>query len=129
MQIVALVSATLAAVVHCYIFVLESLAWLTPRTRAIFRSGTVEQATQTKFLAFNQGFYNLFLALLVLLGVVVLVAGQSTVGLTLLLAGTGCMFAAALVLVISSPKHWRAATVQGVTPMLAILLLILGVLV
>ena len=47
---------------HVYIFVLESLQWTAPRTRATFGT-TLEEAEATKLLAFNQGFYNLFLAI------------------------------------------------------------------
>ncbi|HEY0217854.1 MAG TPA: DUF1304 domain-containing protein, partial [Cellulomonas sp.] len=56
-----LVLAALAALVHVYIFRLESLTWTSERTRAVF--GTTEaEAEATRALAFNQGFYNLFLA-------------------------------------------------------------------
>ena len=58
---VALIFAGLAALLHVYIFVMESLTWTTPRTRAVFGT-TAEEAQTTKMLAFNQGFYNLFLA-------------------------------------------------------------------
>jgi putative membrane protein len=59
--IAALVFAALAALVHVYIWVLESLLWTAPRTRAVFGTSEEEAAT-TKLLALNQGFYNLFLA-------------------------------------------------------------------
>jgi putative membrane protein len=58
----ALIFAGLAAVLHVYIFVLESLQWTEPRTRATFGT-TLESAEATKELAFNQGFYNLFLGI------------------------------------------------------------------
>jgi putative membrane protein len=50
----ALIFAGLAAVLHVYIFVLESLQWTAPRTRATFGT-TLESAEATKELAFNQG--------------------------------------------------------------------------
>ena len=62
MMTAALVFASLAAVLHVYIFVLESFQWTSPRTRATFGT-TQEEAETTKLLAFNQGFYNLFLAI------------------------------------------------------------------
>ena len=61
MAIAALVFAALAALVHVYIWVLESMLWTAPRTRAAFGT-TEEEAATTKLLALNQGFYNLFLA-------------------------------------------------------------------
>ena len=47
--------AGLAALLHVYIWVMESFTWTSPRTRAIFGL-TEEQASATNELAFNQGF-------------------------------------------------------------------------
>ena len=65
----ALIFAALAALLHVYIFVMESLTWTSARTRATFGT-TAEEAETTKLLAFNQGFYNLFLALGIVAGFV-----------------------------------------------------------
>ncbi|VTR78342.1 DUF1304 domain-containing protein [Cellulomonas hominis] len=119
MLIAGLVLAALAALVHVYIFTLESLTWTSARTRATFGT-TPEQAEATKELAFNQGFYNLFLAVVTAVGVVVVATGSTGVGAALVLAGTGSMLLAALVLVLSSPAKARAAAVQGVLPLLAV---------
>jgi putative membrane protein len=120
-----LVFAALAAVLHVYIFVLESLLWTAPRTRATFGT-TEEQALATKELAFNQGFYNLFLAIITAVGVVAAFAGCCSVGLALTFAGVGSMLAAALVLGISSPDKARSAIVQGTFPLVAVVLLVVG---
>lgn len=120
-----LVLAGLAALVHVYIFVLESLSWTSPRTRATFGT-TPEQAEATKELAFNQGFYNLFLAVVAGAGVVLTATGQEAVGAALVIAGAGSMAAAALVLVASSPAKARAAAVQGVLPLLAVVATVVG---
>lgn len=125
MRIAGLVFAALAAVVHVYIFVLESLQWTSPRTRAVFGT-TAEEAETTKLLAFNQGFYNLFLAVVTGLGVAAVAAGCTSVGAALVFAGAGSMLAAALVLIASSPAKGRAAAVQGVFPALAVALLALS---
>ena len=50
-----LIVAALAALLHVYIFVMESLTWTSPRTRAVFGT-TEEEAQTTKLLAFNRGF-------------------------------------------------------------------------
>ncbi|MDM7892665.1 DUF1304 domain-containing protein [Curtobacterium caseinilyticum] len=122
MTVVALVLAALAALLHVYIFVLESVLWTTARARNTF--GTSEQeAAVTKQLAYNQGFYNLFLAVLVLVGIVVVVSGANAVGLTLVIAGTASMLGAALVLVTSDATKRRAATTQGALPLLALVVL------
>lgn len=125
MLIAGLSFAALAAVLHVYIFVLESLRWTAPRTRAAFGT-TAEEAETTKLLAFNQGFYNLFLAVVTAVGIGAVVLGHTGVGAALVFAGIGSMAAAALVLVASSPTKARAAAVQGTLPVIAIILLALG---
>jgi putative membrane protein len=120
----ALVFAGLAAAVHVYIWVLESLLWTSPRTRAAFGTSEEEAAT-TKLLAFNQGFYNLFLAVVTTTGIVAAALCWIAVGSALVFTGTGSMVLAAVVLLVSSPDKARAALVQGVLPAIAIVLLAL----
>jgi putative membrane protein len=120
-----LVFAILAALLHVYIFVLESLTWTSPRTRATFGT-TEEEAQTTKLLAFNQGFYNLFLAIVTVVGVVAVFTGATAVGAALVFAGVGSMLAAAVVLIASSPDKARAAVTQGTLPLIAIVLLVVG---
>lgn len=117
-----LVFAALAALLHVYIFVLESFAWTTPRTRAVFGT-TVEEAQTTKMLAFNQGFYNLFLAVVTAVGITIVLLGHRGVGAALILAGVGSMLAAAVVLLASSPDKARAAITQGAFPLVAVVAL------
>ncbi len=117
-----LVFAALAAVLHVYIFVMESLTWTSPRTRATFGT-TQEEAETTKLLAFNQGFYNLFLAVVTAIGIVAVCLGHSAVGAALIFAGVGSMLAAAAVLLASSPDKARAAVTQGAFPLIAVVLL------
>lgn len=122
MLLAGLTFAALAAVLHVYIFALESLSWTSPRTRAVFGT-TAEEAEITKVLAFNQGFYNLFLAIVTVVGICAVSLDHNTVGLALMFAGVGSMLAAALVLVTSSPDKARAAVVQGAFPAVAVALL------
>ncbi len=120
-----LIFAALAAVLHVYIFVMESLTWTSPRTRATFGT-TAEEAATTKLLAFNQGFYNLFLAIVTGIGIGALIMGHTGVGAAMIFAGIGSMAAAALVLVASSPDKARAAVVQGLLPVLGIVALVIA---
>jgi putative membrane protein len=120
-----LVLAALASALHVYIFVLESVLWTAPRTRATFGT-TADEAAATKELAFNQGFYNLFLAIVTAVGVVAVAVDATAVGAALVFAGAGSMVLAAAVLLISSPEKARAALTQGTLPLLAVLLLALG---
>ncbi len=120
-----LVFAALAALLHVYIFVMESLTWTSPRTRATF--GTTEaEAETTKLLAFNQGFYNLFLTVVTGIGIIEFVLGHKGIGAALVFAGVGSMAAAAVVLVASDRDKARAAATQGTFPAIAIVLLLLG---
>jgi putative membrane protein len=120
-----LVFAGLAALLHVYIWVMEALTWTSPRTRATFGI-TEDEALATKELAFNQGFYNLFLAIITVIGIVIGGTGRYGIGLALIFAGAGSMLAAALVLVLSSPDKARAAVTQGTLPLIAIVLLVVG---
>ncbi|WP_301148212.1 DUF1304 domain-containing protein [Mycobacterium simiae] len=120
-----LVFAALAALLHVYIFTMESLTWTSDRTRATFGT-TPEEAETTRLLAFNQGFYNLFLAIVTGVGITALALGHRWVGAALVLAGVGSMAAAALVLVSSARDKARAAVTQGLFPVISIVLLIFG---
>jgi putative membrane protein len=120
-----LVFAALAALLHVYIFTMESLTWTSPRTRAAFGT-TAEEAETTKLLALNQGFYNLFLAIVSGIGIAAVAMGHNAVGAALIFAGVGSMAAAAVVLLVSSPDKARAALTQGTFPLIAIVLLMLG---
>jgi len=123
---VALTFAGLAALLHVYIFVMESVTWTTPRTRAVFGT-TADEAQTTKMLAFNQGFYNLFLAVITGAGIAAIALGHMAVGAALVFAGVGSMLAAAFVLIASSRDMTRSAVIQGVFPLITVALLALGI--
>ncbi|MFF8816905.1 DUF1304 domain-containing protein [Leucobacter sp. NPDC015123] len=128
MVIAGLVLTGAAALIHVFIFYLESMAWTSERARKTFGTGTVEEAKAQHALAFNQGFYNLFLAVAVALGIVFVAAGNLPVGATLVFTGAGSMVAASLVLAISSPDKLGAALKQGTVPALGIIALAIGLL-
>ena len=120
-----LVFAGLAGLLHVYIFTMESLTWTSKRTRATFGT-TAEEAETTKLLAFNQGFYNLFLAIVTGIGIAAVALGHNAIGAALVFAGVGSMACAAIVLLASSPDKARAALTQGTFPVIAIVLLVIG---
>ncbi len=120
--VAACVFAALAALVHVYIFVLESLRWTDPATRRVFGT-TEETAAITRPLAYNQGFYNLFLAIGAFVGVGMVGADRSA-SVALIVLATGSMLTAALVLVTSDHSKLRAALIQGLFPALALLSLL-----
>ncbi|MFD6138114.1 DUF1304 domain-containing protein [Promicromonospora sp. NPDC060271] len=127
MLIAGLVLAGVAALVHVYIFYLEAFAWTDRKTLATFGM-TAEQAEATRPMALNQGYYNLFLAIVAGIGIVLTAAGSTAAGAALVLAGTGSMAAAALVLVISDPTKRDAALKQGLVPLLAVIAVVVGLL-
>lgn len=110
-------AAILAGLIHVLIFCMESLWWTTPQVRARFRQ-TPEQAATTRLLAFNQGFYNLFLGLGTFGGLAMVLLGHPHAGF--IIVGWNCLFmvGAAIVLAFSAPGMRRGALIQGTAPLL-----------
>ncbi len=113
----------LAALLHVYIWVLESFRWNEPSTRRTFGVSEADAPVLAP-MAYNQGFYNLFLAIIALVGVALL-RSEHAVGSALALAGTASMLGAAIVLVTHDRTMVRAALTQGTLPALAVLFLLL----
>ncbi|WP_394770704.1 DUF1304 domain-containing protein [Lacisediminihabitans sp.] len=125
--VIGLVFAGLAALVHVYIFTLESLSWTKPRTWKIFGIANQADADTLRPMAYNQGFYNLFLTIGIVVGMVLL-AISGPAGLALIFMGTGSMVLAALVLISTGRSNARSAAIQGVFPLLGIVFLLLSLL-
>ncbi|AMB38977.1 MULTISPECIES: DUF1304 domain-containing protein [Paenarthrobacter] len=128
MILASLIFALVAALLHVYIFTMESITWTKPATWKRFSITSQADAVTTKPLAYNQGFYNLFLAVGALAGIVAIWAGAPQVGWTLVFSSCGSMLLAALVLAASGRKYLRAAVLQGTTPLLAVVLGIVALL-
>lgn len=124
--ILALIVAALAALLHVLIFVMESVQWTRPRVWRRFGVADQQAADIIRPMAYNQGFYNLFLAIGAAVGVVLWAVNGTgdIVGRTLLLFSLGSMLAAAVVLVTSGRKYVRPAAVQGTLPLLGVLLVL-----
>jgi putative membrane protein len=125
--ILATVFAALAALLHVYIFVMESVQWTQPKIWRRFGVSDQAVAETTKPLAYNQGFYNLFLAIGVVIGLVLILAGQHadpvrSAGMALVLFSLGCMVAAALVLLTTGMRYLRASAIQGTLPLIGFVL-------
>lgn len=128
MILASLIFVLLAAVLHVYIFTMESVTWTRPATWKRFGVASQADADTTRPLAYNQGFYNLFLAAGALAGAGAIALGYATVGWTLVFSSCGSMLLAAIVLALSGRKYLRAAATQGATPLLAVALGVLGLL-
>ncbi|GAA1057791.1 hypothetical protein GCM10017608_01930 [Agromyces luteolus] len=125
LAIVGSVVVVLAALLHVYIFVLESVRWMQPSTWRVFGVRDRDQAEVLRPMAYNQGFYNLFLAIGALAGVWLYWTDLPRAGLTLALFTTACMAAAAVVLTTTGPGYLRPALIQGTLPLIGFVLLLL----
>lgn len=122
MTSIALVCSVLAGLLHVGIFVAESVLWRRPAVWGAFNVTDQAAADEAAFFAFNQGFYNLFLAVGAVLGPVLVWSGVDTVGGTLVAFACGSMVAAAVVLRMGGgPGFLRAAGIQATLPTLALL--------
>jgi putative membrane protein len=117
----------LAAVIHLFIFALESVLWSRPSTWKLFGVRDERDAEVLRPMAYNQGFYNVFLAIGAGLGLVFLGTGFSREGgIAIAMFALGSMVLAAVVLVTSNPRLVRAALIQGAAPLLGLLFLTLS---
>lgn len=120
MRWMAFVFGGLAMLIHVLFFCLESLFWKTPTVNKIFKV-SAEQSSVMALMAYNQGFYNLFLALGVGLGLFWMHKGKEPQGTTLVAFGLLSMLGAALVLFSSSPRLLRGVLLQGAPPLLGLI--------
>jgi putative membrane protein len=116
-----------AGLLHVFIFTLESVSWSKPATWKRFGVRTQDEAQILKGMAYNQGWYNLFLAIGAIGGAVTVWLGQPVVGLAIGIFAAGSMVAAALVLVTSNSRLARAALTQGTLPLVAIIALVVAI--
>jgi len=123
--IIGAVFVALAALIHVYIFVLESLRWRRPATWKTFGIRDQSDADILAPMAYNQGFYNLFLAIGAGVGLILLPSIEPA-GLALIFLAAGSMLAAALVLLLSDSSKLRPALIQGVAPLLGLLFTVLA---
>jgi putative membrane protein len=116
-------AAVLAALIHVLIFFMESIAFTRPQVYRRFMISDAADAQTVKNWAFNQGFYNLFLAAGTGAGVIVWANGHHSAGRALVGFGCASMVAAAVVLIATDRRMLRAAAIQGVLPLIALVTL------
>ncbi len=122
MTAVALIFAGLASLLHVLFFKLESLDWRKPKTWKTFGLESQADADTTASLAYNQGFYNLFLAVGATTGVglIAFCDTKDTAGWTLIIFTCSSMLAASLVLISTGTSYARAAAIQGGPALIAV---------
>ncbi|WP_285598812.1 DUF1304 domain-containing protein [Kineosporia sp. NBRC 101731] len=116
MLIAATVVGILAVLFHVAAFVLESVLWTRPAVFARFNIATQQEAETIRPMAYNQGFYNLALAIGVAVGLVLLTRDGDAliVGKTLVIFGTACMAVAGSVLMSTGRQYLKSAVGQFV---------------
>ena len=125
LEIARVAVVVLAALLHVWIFVLESVRWMHPSTWRVFNVRSHGQAETLRPMAYIQGFYNLFLAAGVFAGLALLAVGLPYAGRALVLFATASMTAAAVVLTTTGPGYLRPAVIQGTLPLLGFVLFLL----
>lgn len=120
MSLIAKIAAAFAAIVHILFFTMESLMWHTPKVQKIFHIAA-ENVEATSLLAFNQGFYNLFLATGSIFALILLAKGKEKEGTTLLVFTSLCMLGAAIVLHFSALDMTRGVMIQGIAPAITLI--------
>lgn len=108
---------SIAAIIHILFFVMESILFQKPEGYKIFKIKPADHAA-VKIWAFNQGFYNLFLAIGMIVGLYFVLLGRREAAGLLVSFSALSMIGAGLVLLLSAPHLRRGALVQTIPPVL-----------
>jgi putative membrane protein len=115
-----------AAVVHLVFFAMESMLWSSPNVWRRFGMSSQRDADIVRPMAYNQGFYNLFLAGGSVVGLVLYWTTLRQVGFGLIFFCGVCMVLASLVLVTTDRRFRGAAALQGGLPLLGLILFVIA---
>jgi putative membrane protein len=124
MPVIAQVFALIAALLHVLFFYFESITFRRPATWRRFGIATQQDADTVGPMAFNQGFYNLFLAGGIVVGLLRVNTGDAVAGEAIVLFACACMVLAGTVLALSARPLIRSALIQAVPPAIAIVVAI-----
>lgn len=119
MAVIAQVFALIAAVAHIAAFVVESLLFQRPSVQRLLLRDASDSAG-VRIWAFNQGFYNLFVAAGAVAGVILWATGDETVGRALVIYTCAFMALAGLVLFASDRALWRGMIGQSGPPLVGL---------
>jgi putative membrane protein len=118
---IAIAAAVVAALVHAWFFAMESLWFMRPTVWRRFGLASEADASVVRSWAYNQGFYNLFLAVGVAIGLALVGVGDPVAGRAIVLFACGSMIAAGVVLYLHNPAFLRAAAIQVLPPLVAVI--------
>lgn len=120
MAVIAQVFALIAAAAHIAAFVMESLLFQRPGVQRLLLRQASDFAAVRRW-AFNQGFYNLFVATGAVVGVILWATGDERAGRTLVIYTCAFMVLAGVVLFVSDRTLWRGMIGQSGPPLIALL--------
>ena len=120
MMVLAVIAAVVSGVNHLAAWLMESFLFHRPKVQRILL-GRADSPPEVGLWAFNQGFYNLFLAVGAIVGVVAWLGDEPTVGRTLIVFSCSAMALAGVVLFISDRRLWRGALGQFLPSAIAVL--------
>jgi putative membrane protein len=120
MPTLAVTAAAIAAGIHVWFFGLESLLFERATVFRRFGIRSAEDAAIVRPMAFNQGFYNLFLAAGIGGGLLLIATGQETAGRAIVLFACACMVGAGIVLLATNRRFLTAAAVQAGPPLVTL---------
>ena len=120
MSILFYICSFLTASLHVFFFYLESLVFHKEEvyTRFLVTPDTVEAV---QLWAYNQGFYNLLLALIIFFGLIQLMRSKNS-GIHYIRAASFVCFFAGVALFFSAPELQKSAIIQSTPALLCFLL-------
>lgn len=120
MNLVTQLFAVIAVLFHVVAFVLESLLFHRPNVQT-FLLRRRESSAGVRLWAFNQGYYNLFLAAGPAAGLIAYYTGYQSIGRALVIYGCAFMAACGVVLFISDRRLWSGMIGQSGPPLIALI--------
>jgi putative membrane protein len=128
LTLIGLVLAGMAATLQVAFFVLESVLFRLPVGRRVFGVRPEADSAPLRMFAVNQGLYNLGLAIVVFIGIVLVsLDASSPVGVAVVVAGCSVMALAGAALAATAPRRTLPiAAAQGLPPLIAIVALLVG---
>ncbi|MBW0433072.1 DUF1304 domain-containing protein [Leptospira yasudae] len=122
MILAARILAGIVGALHVWIFLMESVLWMKPTIHRRFGVTDKKLAEAMKGVFLNQGFYNLFLAIGALYGAAFFDL-HANYAPAIMIFSCLSVFGAGVVLFASKPSMARAAIIQGLPPLIAIVLI------
>jgi putative membrane protein len=124
--IIGSILLAIAAIIHLAIFAMESVLWSRPGVWRRFGLRSQDDADTVRPMAYNQGFYNLFLAGGAFVGLLLYWTTLRPVGFGLTFFSASCMVLASVVLLTTGRSFLRAALIQGAVPLVGLIFFVLA---